>query len=179
MGVIWEHTLKWDKSPWGPWCWHSFKYGDYEITVEPYLYGASSKSALGSYAVKVFGAPRAVGPELCRDCEPATAMATVHAALAVLGRETEGIGRYSSVLVRWLPRAELIQWEGQGIAVILHIIGRGFIMNQPTYDELLPDLIRKYGAVRELPREPTLPERLAVEVVKQAVQRGRTKGNGA
>ena len=157
MGVIWEHTLKWDRSPWGPWCWHSFRAGDSEVTVEPYLFGEAAQGALGAYIVKAWRSPQHQ-PELGRDLGPAGALVVLHYWLAAFQGEP--------VTVRWIPKAEIIQWEGEGAAVLLFLVGSGYSMALQTYNQLKPLMVRKYGDVHESVRAPTLEERAAVEVVK-------------
>ena len=103
MGVIWDHTLKWDKSPWGPWCRHSFKAGDAEVTVEPYLFGeefAAPWYALGAYTVTCFTWLR---PVVSQDLDATNAMFILYAFLEARQGDP--------VLVR-VPKAEIIRPEG-------------------------------------------------------------------
>lgn len=57
--MTWNHEINWGNSPFGPYCWHSFrttyaKYGEVEVTAEPYLYGSKSDGPLGSWTIKLF-----------------------------------------------------------------------------------------------------------------------------
>lgn len=156
-----EHTIKWDTSPLGPWCWHSFQAKGWEVTVEPYLYGEQSEGPFGSYTIKMFigeKVARAVG----QDLDPPNAMFVLLATLQSFAGWP--------VLVRWVPNVEIIEYEGKRVAVMLHMGGQGYVMAIETYEQLKPRLEARYGTLRETVRPPTEEEKEMRDRVKAVLE---------
>ena len=157
-----EHTINWDASPFGPWCWHRFQAGDIEVTVEPYLFGEGAEGAFGCYSVKVF-TPWRMGNTTSQDLDPPNAMFILFAFLEGL------VG--DPVLVRWVPNVEIIEYEEKRVAVVLHLGGGGYVMAIETYEQLKPRLEAKYGGLRETRRPPTEGEKEMHDRVKAILDR--------
>lgn len=158
-----EHTLKWDKSPFGPWCWHSFRGEDWEVTAEPYLFGEQSDGPLGSYVIKVF-VRRLEIPVVREDLDPANAIFILCAIL-------QSVSGWP-VLVRWVPNVEMIDFEERVVSVMLHMVGGGYVMALTTYEQVKPPLEARYGALRETHRAPTAEEVKTAAHVKAVMEGG-------